>query len=105
MAPPAGRRPLPDAHRERADDTRYPASLGQTAYAKGDFPCLFGKIGGGLVNISFFTFLFLFLPKTVGSAGIQSTGLLSLIYLAVGLSYLYLVLDFIDARRTKAVTT
>ena len=77
----------------------------QTAYSKGDFPWLFGKIGGGLVNISFFTFLFLFLPKTVGSAGIQSTGLLSLIYLTVGLSYLYLVLDFVDARRTKAVTT
>jgi hypothetical protein len=77
----------------------------QTAYTKGDFPWLFGKIGGGIVSLSFFTFLFLFLPKSVGSAGIQSTGLLSLIYLAVGLSYLYLVLDFIDARRTKAVTT
>jgi hypothetical protein len=77
----------------------------QTAYSKGDFPWLFGKIGGGIVNISFFTFLFLFLPKTVGSAGIQSTGLLSLIYVAVGLSYLYLVLDFVDARRKRTVTT
>jgi len=77
----------------------------RTAYSKGDFPWLFGKIGGGLVNIAFFTFLFLFLPKTVGSAGIQSTGLLSLIYVAVGLYYLSLVLDFIDARRRKAVTT
>jgi hypothetical protein len=37
----------------------------------------------------------------VGSAGIQSTGLLSLIYLAVGLSYAYLVLDFYDARRSR----
>jgi hypothetical protein len=81
------------------------ASFLQTAYSKGEFPWLFGKVGGGVVNIAFFTFLFLFLPKTVGSAGIQSTGLLSLIYLAVGLSYLYLVLDFIDARRTKAAPT
>lgn len=73
----------------------------QNAYAKGDFPWLFGKIGGGVVDIIFFTYLFLLLPKGVGSEGIQSTGLLSLIYLAVALSYTYLVLDFFDVRRTR----
>lgn len=81
----------------------------QNAYSKGDFPWLFGKIGGGVMNIVFFTYIFLLLPKNfgssgiVGSAGIQSAGLLSLIYLSVGLSYLYLVLDFWDARRSKNV--
>jgi hypothetical protein len=74
----------------------------QNAYSKGDFPWLFGKIGGGIVSIIFFTYLFLLLPKTVGSAGIQSTGLLSLIYLSVALSYCYLILDFVDARRSRA---
>lgn len=73
----------------------------QNAYSKGDFPWLFGKIGGGIVNVIFFTYLFLLLPNTVGSASVQSTGLLSLIYLAVALSYAYLVLDFVDARRSR----
>jgi len=73
----------------------------QNAYSKGDFPWLFGKIGNGVVSVIFFTYLFLLLPNGVGSAGIQSTGLLSLIYLAVALSYGYLILDFWDARRTK----
>jgi hypothetical protein len=76
-------------------------SFVQSAYSKGDFPWLFGKIGGGIVNLIFFTYLFLLLPNTVGSASVQSTGLLSLIYLAVALSYAYLVLDFVDARRSK----
>jgi hypothetical protein len=73
----------------------------QNAYSKGDFPWLFGKIGNGLVNVVFFTYLFLLLPNGIGSAGIQSTGLLSLIYLAVALSYAYLILDFYDARRSR----
>jgi hypothetical protein len=73
----------------------------QNAYSKGEFPWLFGKIGGGIASIVLFTYIFLLLPKTVGSAGVQSTGLLSLIYLAVALSYCYLVLDFVDARRSR----
>ena len=73
----------------------------QKAYSKGDFPWLFGKIGSGIVSVIFFTYLFLLLPNNVGSAGVQSTGLLSLIYLAVGLSYGYLILDFADARRSR----
>jgi hypothetical protein len=76
----------------------------QNAYAKGDFPWLFGKIGNGVVNVIFFTYLFLLLPNTVGSAGVQSAGLLSLIYLAVALSYAYLILDFVDARRRRIST-
>jgi len=73
----------------------------QNAYSKGDYPWLFGKIGSGLAEAVFFTYLFLLLPNSVGSAGIQSTGLLSLIYLAVALSYGYLLLDFFDARRSR----
>ena len=73
----------------------------QNAYSKGDYPWLFGKIGSGLAEAVFFTYLFLLLPNGVGSAGIQSTGLLTLIYLAVALSYGYLVLDFYDARRSR----
>jgi len=73
----------------------------QNAYSKGDYPWLFGKIGSGLLEAVFFTYLFLLLPNSVGSAGIQSTGLLSLIYLAVALSYGYLLLDFFDARRSR----
>jgi hypothetical protein len=73
----------------------------QNAYSKGDYPWLFGKVGNGVVDLVFFTYLFLLLPKGVGSEGIQSTGLLSLIYLAVALSYSYLVLDFVDARRSR----
>lgn len=73
----------------------------QNAYSKGDYPWLFGKIGSGLSEAVFFTYLFLLLPNSVGTAGIQSTGLLTLIYLAVALSYGYLILDFFDARRSR----
>ncbi len=73
----------------------------QNAYSKGDYPWLFGKLGSGVVSIAFFTYIFLLLPKSVGSAGVQSTGLLYLIYLEVALAYVYLVLDFYDARRSK----
>lgn len=77
------------------------ASFLQNAYSKGEFPWLFGKVGNGVVDLVFFTYLFLLLPKGVGSEGVESTGLLSLIYLAVALSYAYLVLDFFDARRSR----
>ncbi len=76
------------------------------AYSKGDFPWLFGKIGNGVVDAFFFTYLFLLLPNSLSSAGasasVQSSGLLTLVYLAVALSYGYLILDFLDARRTRA---
>lgn len=75
----------------------------QGAYSKGDYPWLFGKLASGVVSIAFFTFMFSLLPSSIGSAGeIQASGLLYLIYLAVALSYGYLVLDFFEARRTKA---
>ena len=74
----------------------------QNAYSKGDYPWLFGRLGGGFVSIAFFTYLFSLLPSSIGSAGkIQTSGLLYLIYLAIALSYGYLVLDFFDARRTR----
>ena len=74
----------------------------QNGYSKGDYPWLGGKIGGGLVNGGFYYYIFLLLPSSLGSLGsesIQSSGLLLLIYLAIALSYGYLVFDFIDARR------
>jgi hypothetical protein len=75
------------------------------AYSKGDFPWLFGKVGNGLVEAFLFTYLFLLLPNSLSSsgvsAGVDSSGLLTLVYLAVALSYAYLILDFADARRTK----
>ncbi|HVC27446.1 MAG TPA: hypothetical protein VND40_04735 [Nitrososphaerales archaeon] len=74
----------------------------QNAYSKGDYPWLFGKLGRGFVGIAFFTYLFSLLPSSVGSSGIQTSNLLYLIYLAIALSYGYLVLDFFDARRSPA---
>ena len=83
----------------------------QNGYSKGDYPWLGGKLGGGLVNMGFYYYIFLLLPSSLGSLGsegIQSSGLLLLIYLAIALSYGYLVFDFLDARRKnkqkKAVT-
>ena len=74
------------------------------AYSKGQFPWLFGKIGGGLADIALFYFLFLLIPGSLtaggGSTSIESTGLIYLVGLAVFLSYGYIVLDFLDARRS-----
>ncbi|HUK75715.1 MAG TPA: hypothetical protein VLU99_07970 [Nitrososphaerales archaeon] len=77
----------------------------QNAYSKGDYPWLFGKIGSGLGEAAFFTYVFLLLPNdaSLSGTGVQSGGLLTLIYLAVALSYGYLVLDFFDARRSRPV--
>jgi hypothetical protein len=72
----------------------------QNAYSKGDFPWLFGRLGRGIVSIVLFTYLFSLLPSSIGSAGIQTSDLLYLVYLAVALSYGYLILDFFDARRS-----
>jgi hypothetical protein len=73
----------------------------QNAYSKGDYPWLFGRLGRGLVSIALFTYLFSLLPSSFGSAGIQTSDLLYLIYLAVALSYGYLILDFFDARQSR----
>ncbi|MDA4128250.1 MAG: hypothetical protein OK422_02105 [Thaumarchaeota archaeon] len=76
----------------------------QNAYVKGDFPWLFGKLGGGAVTLAFYAYLFLVLPGTssiAGSDGFQGAGLLALIYVSIGLSYLHLFLDFADARRSR----
>jgi len=75
----------------------------QNAYSKGDYPWLFGKVGNGLLEAVFLTYLFYLLPNsvTVAGTGVKSTGLLYLIYLGVALSYAYLILDFFDARRSR----
>jgi hypothetical protein len=74
-------------------------------YSKGEFPWLFGKIGLGLVDVGLFYFLFLLIPGSLNAAGAtssESSGLIYLVGLAVALSYGYIVLDFVDARRTLA---
>src|ERR1700733_4327846 len=78
------------------------SSFLQKAYSKGDYPWLLGTLMGGVASIALFTYLLLFLPTTVGSTQVHSSGLLYLIYLAVALSYGYLFLDFFDARRSRA---
>lgn len=77
----------------------------RSAYSKGDYPWLFGKIGRGLADIALFYYLFLLVPGSLGSLGgasVESTGLIYLVGLAVVCSYGYTVFDFIDARRTNA---
>jgi hypothetical protein len=73
----------------------------QHAYSKGEYPWLAGKLASGIVDIALFTYAYSLLPQSVGSAsgGIQASGLLYLVYLAIALPYGYLVLDFFDARR------
>ncbi len=81
-------------------------SFCRNGYSKGDYPWLFGKIGGGLVDIALFYYIFLLLPSSLGSAlgsgGIESSGLIYLVVLALVCSYGYTVFDFIDARRTNS---
>jgi len=73
----------------------------QSAYSKGDFPWLFGRLGSGMVSVALYVFLVSLLPSTIGSSGIQTSDLLYLIYLSVALSYGYLILDFVEARRRR----
>lgn len=75
----------------------------QNAYKKGDYPWLFGKVGGGVVSLVFYSYLFLLLPRVSGSQSIQVAGLLPLIYVAIGLSYLHLILDFFEARISRPI--
>jgi len=74
----------------------------RNGYSKGDYPWLVGKIGGGLVDIGLFYYLFQLMPSSLGSAaGIESSGLIYLAGLAVVCSYGYTIFDFIEARRTN----
>ena len=59
----------------------------RSAYSKGDLPWLFGKLGGGLVDLALFYYLFLLLPSSVASAGavVESSGLVLLLGLAIAL--------------------
>lgn len=75
----------------------------QNAYSKGEYRWLFGKIGGGAVAIAFYSYLLLFLPSAAGAGTIQASGLITLIYLAMALSYVYLIFDFFDARRSRRI--
>ena len=74
----------------------------QSAYSKGDFPWLFGKLASGVVSLALYLFLYSLLPSSLGSTGVQASDLLYLIVLAVVLQYGYLVFDFWDARRRRA---
>lgn len=77
----------------------------QSAYSKGHYPWLAGKLGSAVPSIALFTYLYSLIPGGAGSelgGTVQTSQLLYLIYLALALSYLYLVLDFYDARRTNA---
>jgi hypothetical protein len=76
----------------------------QSAYSKGDYPWLFGKLGSGVAVLALYLFVFSLLPSSIGSTGIQTSGLVYLVYLAIALSYGYLILDFYDARRSRPVT-
>ncbi len=60
----------------------------QNGYSKGDFPWLFGKLGGGVADLALFYYLFLLLPGSAGSTGgvVESSGLIALLGLAVALS-------------------
>jgi hypothetical protein len=71
------------------------------AYIKGDYPWLFGRLGSGIANLVLYIYIFALLPSSIGSSEIQSSNLLLLIYLAIGLSYGYLILDFFDMRRNR----
>lgn len=77
----------------------------RNAFSKGQYPWLVGRISGGLVEFGIFYFLFLDIPKSLASAGVESSGLVGLAALAVVLSYGYLILDFFDARRSSVVRT
>ncbi len=75
----------------------------QNAYAKGNYPWLAGKLASGAVSIGFFSYIFFYMlgSSSLGTAGMQADGLLLLIYASIGLSYVYLFLDFFDARSVQ----
>jgi hypothetical protein len=75
----------------------------QGAYSKGEYPWLAGKLGSAIPDIALLTYLYSLVPSSVGSVGtVETSQLLYLVYLAIALSYCYLVFDFFDARRSSA---
>lgn len=79
------------------------ASFLQTVYVKGEFRWLLGKFGGGIVSLAFYSYVFIFLPGTSSAQISQVGGLLILVYAAVGLSYVHMILDFMEARRARII--
>lgn len=79
----------------------------QNAYSKGNYPWLLGKLLSGAVSLGFFSYIFFYMLgyNPAGTEGLETTGLVLLIYLSIGLSYLYLFLDFFDARRSRPSPT
>lgn len=77
----------------------------ENAYVKGDYHWLAGKLGSGIVGLAFLSYIFFYMvgSSSIGSGGVEATGLVLLIYLSIGLSYLYLFLDFYDARGSRSV--
>jgi hypothetical protein len=76
----------------------------KSSHENGDYPWLAGKIGGGIVDLAFYTYLLLLLPAYAGSQAFQLTGMLWLIYAAIFLSYLLMMLNFVHARRNRVIT-
>ncbi|MDG6997446.1 MAG: hypothetical protein JRN52_16145 [Nitrososphaerota archaeon] len=76
----------------------------QNAYAKGEYLWLAGRLGSGAASLGLFSYIFFYM---IGSSslsseeGVDAAGLVTLIYVSIGLSYLYLFLDFYDARRSR----
>ncbi|MDG7000793.1 MAG: hypothetical protein JRN15_17000, partial [Nitrososphaerota archaeon] len=77
----------------------------QNAYAKGNYQWLIGKLGSGVVSLGLFSYIFFYMigSSSLSAEGVDATGLVYLIYASIGLSYLYLFLDFYDARRSRSV--
>ncbi len=75
----------------------------QNAYLKGDYHWLAGKLGSGIIGFAFLSYIFFYMvgSPSLGSAGVEATGLVLLISVSIGLSYLHLFLDFYDARGSR----
>ena len=79
----------------------------QNAYSKGNYRWLIGKLGSGAVSLGFFSYIFFYMlgSSSLSTQGVETTGLVLLIYVSIGLSYLYLFLDFYDARSSRPATS
>ncbi|MCL5068584.1 MAG: hypothetical protein M1368_09575 [Thaumarchaeota archaeon] len=79
----------------------------QNAYSKGNYRWLTGKLGSGVVSLGFFSYIFFSMlgSNALSTEGVDTTGLVLLIYVSIGLSYLYLFLDFYDARSSRPATS
>jgi hypothetical protein len=79
------------------------ASFLRTLYVKGEYPWLLGKLGGGVISLAFYSYIFVILSGASVGEITQVGGVILLVYVAIGLSYVHLILDFLEARRTKFV--